>query len=186
MANYRRAKLAVDAFRGFTPRMVTRPEPVSGVFSTKSSSLASEPAKISGFSPSHSILHKPIPHTQLRYYHVDRRHFDPRRWADRFKRYLIYPGILFLLLLLWRVVGFFTTNYETLPYTKRRLFIILSTDLERKLGESQFEEMKASQFEGKILLAIHPERVRIRVIAKDIIDALKRGLSHDQDMGNAL
>ncbi|KAK8495121.1 hypothetical protein V6N12_047117 [Hibiscus sabdariffa] len=33
---------------------------------------------------------------------------------------------------------------------------------------------------NKILPAIHPESVRVRLIAKNIIDSLQRGLSHDQ------
>ncbi|KAM5557176.1 mitochondrial metalloendopeptidase OMA1-like [Rosa sericea] len=199
MANYRRAKLAVDAFRGFTSRIVARPEPISRAYSTKSSTLASKPAKFSGFSPTYSILYKPIPQNQLspffgfakRYYHVDRRqvqHFrqrGPRRWADWFKD----PRRAFVTVVVGG--GVFITvyfgNLETVPYTKRRHFVILSTNLERKLGEQQFEELKAG-FKGKILPPIHPESVRVRLISKEIIDALKRGLRHDQgwtDMGYA-
>ncbi|KAM1141958.1 hypothetical protein ACFX2I_041873 [Malus domestica] len=38
--------------------------------------------------------------------------------------------------------------------------------------------MKES-FKGDILPAIHPDSVRVRLIAKDIIEALQRGLSHE-------
>lgn len=48
--------------------------------------------------------------------------------------------------------------------------------------------MKAS-FKGKILPAIHPDSIRVRLIAKDIIEALKRGLSQEEkvwrDLGYA-
>ncbi|KAL6127049.1 hypothetical protein ACLB2K_075094 [Fragaria x ananassa] len=75
MANYRQAKLAVDAFRGLASRIITRPEPMSRCYYTKPSFLAStKPAKrLPGFSPSFSILHNPIPQTrlQLRSYHRD-------------------------------------------------------------------------------------------------------------------
>ncbi|XP_039007429.1 uncharacterized protein LOC120135177 [Hibiscus syriacus] len=70
-------------------------------------------------------------------------------------------------------------NLETVPYTKRKHFVLLSKEMEKKLGESQFEQLK-SGFKGKILPAIHPESVRVRLIAKNIIDSLQRGLSHDQ------
>ncbi|KAJ6764470.1 METALLOENDOPEPTIDASE OMA1 MITOCHONDRIAL [Salix koriyanagi] len=55
------------------------------------------------------------------------------------------------------------------------------------MGETQFEQMKAA-FKGKILPALHPESVRTRLIAQDIIDALQRGLQREQvwsDMGYA-
>lgn len=41
--------------------------------------------------------------------------------------------------------------------------------------------MKAS-FKGKILPAIHPDSFRVRLIAKDIIEALKRGLSQEENV----
>ncbi|KAL6131931.1 hypothetical protein ACLB2K_070304 [Fragaria x ananassa] len=199
----KRANLAVDAFRSFTSRIQSKPNPISRVFSTnstKSSSSATKPATLSGFSPSYSISHNPIPQNRLspligfagkRYYHVDRRqvrHFrqrGPRRWADWFKD----PRRAFVTIVVGG--GVFVTlyfgNLETVPYTKRKHFVILSTSMERKLGESQFEEMKAG-FKGKILPAIHPESVRVRLISQEIINALKRGLRHDQgwtDMGYA-
>ncbi|XP_050387869.1 uncharacterized protein LOC126804136 [Argentina anserina] len=197
MANYRRAKLAVDAFRGFTSTTLTKPDPISRLFSTKPPSLPSNPPKLPGFSPPHSISHNPIPRIQInpllakRYYHVDRRqvqHFrrrGPHRWADWFKD----PRRALVTIVVGG--GVFITVYfgsiETVPYTKRRHFVILSSNMERQLGEKQFEEMKAG-FKGKILPAIHPESVRVRMISNEIIDALKRGLRHDKgwsDIGYA-
>nr|KYP61822.1 hypothetical protein KK1_016333 [Cajanus cajan] len=78
-------------------------------------------------------------------------------------------------------------NLETVPYTKRTHLILLSKAMERKVGESQFEKMKVA-FKGKILPPIHPESVRVTMIAKDIIDALQRGLRKEQvwsDLGYA-
>ncbi|MED6136337.1 hypothetical protein PIB30_055097 [Stylosanthes scabra] len=78
-------------------------------------------------------------------------------------------------------------NLETVPYTKRTHWILLSKTLERQLGESAFEKEKAC-FKGKILPPIHPQSVRIRMISKEIIDALQRGLSMEQvwsDVGYA-
>ncbi|KAL9666208.1 hypothetical protein QQ045_000532 [Rhodiola kirilowii] len=62
--------------------------------------------------------------------------------------------------------------------TKRKHFVLLSRPWERRLGEHNFEEMKA-QFKGKILSAIHPASIRVMLIAKDIIKALQRGLKQE-------
>ncbi|QHN87866.1 Mitochondrial metalloendopeptidase [Arachis hypogaea] len=70
-------------------------------------------------------------------------------------------------------------NLETVPYTKRTRCILLSNDMERQLGEAEFENKKAS-FKGKILPPIHPQSVRIRMISMEIIDTLQRGLSKEQ------
>ncbi|KAK3447304.1 hypothetical protein EUGRSUZ_A02865 [Eucalyptus grandis] len=115
-----------------------------------------------------------------RFYYVDRyqvQHFQPRGP----KRWFRNPRNVLIVVLVGS--GAFVTvyfgNLEDVPYTKRRHFVLLSRDLERRLGESQFEQIKAS-FKGKILPPIHPESVRVRLIAKDIIEALQRGLRHEQ------
>lgn len=77
------------------------------------------------------------------------------------------------------VVTVYFGSTETIPYTKRNHVVILSKSVERQLGESQFEQMKAS-FKGKMLPAIHPESVRVRLIATNIIEALQRGLKKEQ------
>ncbi|MED6148166.1 hypothetical protein PIB30_050581 [Stylosanthes scabra] len=78
-------------------------------------------------------------------------------------------------------------NLETVPYTKRTRWILLSQALERQLGEAEFEKTKAL-IKGKILSPIHPQSVRIRMISKEITDALQRGLNEEQvwsDVGYA-
>lgn len=70
-------------------------------------------------------------------------------------------------------------NVETIPYTKRKHLVLLSKSMERMIGESQFQNMKAG-FKGKILPAMHPESVRVRMISKDIIESLQRGLKKEQ------
>lgn len=69
-------------------------------------------------------------------------------------------------------------NLETVPYTKRTHFVLLSKAMEKRIGESQFEQIKKT-YKGKVLPAIHPESIRVRLIAKEVIDALQRGLSHE-------
>ncbi|KMS98943.1 hypothetical protein BVRB_3g067440 [Beta vulgaris subsp. vulgaris] len=51
--------------------------------------------------------------------------------------------------------------------------------LERRYGEFRFEKRK-EDFKGKILPAIHPDSVRVRLISKDIIESLGRGISHER------
>lgn len=43
-----------------------------------------------------------------------------------------------------------------------------------------------SSFKGKILPAIHPDSVRVRLIARDVIEALKRGLRQEEKVWSDL
>ena len=72
------------------------------------------------------------------------------------------------------VITVYFGNSEVLPYTKRKHLVLLSRTLERRSGESHFEKMK-EELKGKILPAIHPDNMRIRLISKDIIESLERG-----------
>ncbi|KAM2384405.1 hypothetical protein ACFXTH_041846 [Malus domestica] len=114
MGSYRRAELALDAFRGFTARIAPKAagrEHISRVFSTGSSAPVASSVKFSGCSSSSSILHKSIPqlgritrttqhkspflYCTKRYYYVDRirvHHFKPRgprKWFENPRNVLI-------------------------------------------------------------------------------------------------
>ncbi|GMY17427.1 mitochondrial metalloendopeptidase oma1 [Fagus crenata] len=208
MGYHKRAKLALDAFRTFTSKTLSKPpiqQPISTISQTGSSLFASNKSNafswVSSYScvsqrlglqgvPNRFQFNRPNPFVGggKRYYYVDRyrvQHFrprGPRRWFQN-------PRIVLIVVLVGS--GAFITlyfgNLETVPYTKRTHFVLLSRSMERKLGETQFEQMKAT-FKGKILPAIHPESVRVRLISKEIIEALQRGLRNDQvwsDMGYA-
>ncbi|KAH7656013.1 Peptidase family M48 protein [Dioscorea alata] len=122
----------------------------------------------------------PNPSSQWRrFYYFDRgqlQHFrrrSSRRWYQN-------SGTVLIVIVLSGCT-IFTVYYghlETVPYTKRSHFILLSPSIERQLGEHEFQQIKDS-LKGKILPAIHPDSVRVRLIAKDIIEALQRGLRHD-------
>ncbi|KAM3736406.1 hypothetical protein ACB098_10G161500 [Castanea mollissima] len=203
MGYQRRAKLAFDTFRSYTSKIVTPKapiqEPTSRMSRTGSSIFTSNKSnKLSGFSSYSCISQRlglqvspnrirfnqihsnPFLGGAKRHYYVDRyqvQHFRPRgpqRWFQN-------PRTVLVVVLVGS--GVFITvyfgNLETVPYTKRTHFVLLSKSMERRLGETQFEQMKAA-FKGKILPAIHPDSVRVRLIAKDIIEALQRGLSTDQ------
>ncbi|GLU20977.1 hypothetical protein SLE2022_371480 [Rubroshorea leprosula] len=198
MAYYRRAKLAFDALRSnFHPRIVPK-SPIADCSSSVSrrcgsSISAGNGANFSGFSLYSSLSQKwglpvganryqysPFLNGARRFYYEDRhrvQHFRPRGPRGWFEN----PRNVLILVLVGS--GAFVTiyfgNLETIPYTKRTHFVLLSRAMERRMGEHQFEQMKAS-FKGKVLPAIHPESVRVRLISKEIIGALQRGLRHEQ------
>ncbi|XP_010277452.1 PREDICTED: uncharacterized protein LOC104611885 [Nelumbo nucifera] len=207
MGSYRKAKFAINAFRDFASKVIARApirETTHGGLKQPTPSLLSgtnNKSRVSGFSVSSLISGKPkfyacgkkdlqdvYFNSGKRFYYVDRyqvQHFrprGPRRWFDNPRNVLVVvvvgTGVL---------VTVYYGNLETIPYTKRTHFVLLSKGIERQMGEAQFQQVKAA-FKGKILPAIHPESVRVRLIAKDIIEALQRGLRHEQvwsDLGYA-
>ncbi|XP_058205530.1 mitochondrial metalloendopeptidase OMA1 [Rhododendron vialii] len=181
MSWFRRSKFAINSIRTFSSR--TLPKTPIPIFKTLASSH---------FVPKQQIpIYNPFLVTSKRHfssYYIDRnqvQHFrprGPRRWFQNPRTVLIV-----VLVSSGAFVTVYFGNLETVPYTKRKHFILLSKTLERQLGESQFQQMKAS-FKGKILPAIHPDSVRVRLIAKDVIEALKRGLRQEEvwsDLGYA-
>jgi metalloendopeptidase OMA1, mitochondrial len=77
------------------------------------------------------------------------------------------------------IIVIYFGNLETVPYTKRTHLVLLSSNLERQLGQTQFEQIKGS-YKGKILPPLHPDSVRVRLISTQIIKALQHGLKHDE------
>ncbi|PON69990.1 Peptidase M [Parasponia andersonii] len=200
MAYYKRAKLALDGFRCFSSKILSNArsqQPSSKISPTGSSILASNRGKLFGFCSYSTISNVGLARNQFRspflggakrFYYVDRyqvQHFrprGPRRWFQNPRTVLIV-----VLVGSGALITVYFGNLETVPYTKRTHFVLLSKSMERKLGEAQFEQMKQA-FKGKILPAIHPESIRIRLIANDIIKALQKGLRQEQvwsDMGYA-
>ncbi|KAK8464089.1 hypothetical protein PHAVU_011G124600 [Phaseolus vulgaris] len=124
-------------------------------------------------------FHNLFPLGAKRFYYIDPynvEHFKPRGLRHWFKNsrhvfvVMVGSGVL---------ITVYFGNLEMVPYTKRTHLILLSKAMERRLGENEFEQMKAT-FKGKILPPIHPESVRVTMIAKEIIDALQRGLRKDK------
>ncbi|KAF8729538.1 hypothetical protein HU200_017479 [Digitaria exilis] len=76
-------------------------------------------------------------------------------------------------------VVFYFGHLEAVPYTNRSHLVILSPKLERQLGESQFAELK-KQFGPKILPPLHPDSIRVRLIASEVVRAVHRGLAGQQ------
>lgn len=188
MSFYRRAKSAFNALRSAIPRTPIH-EPTSIITHNPSSIYSSNNSRVSGFSPFSLIssqigLKRCYPNPFLggarRYYYVDRyrvQHFrprGPRRWFQN-------PRTVFIVVVVGSgvLITVYFGNLEAIPYTNRTHFVLLSRSMERKIGEAQFEQLKGT-FKGKILPAIHPDSVRVRLISNDIIKALQRGLSHER------
>ncbi|XP_010555775.1 PREDICTED: uncharacterized protein LOC104825186 [Tarenaya hassleriana] len=74
------------------------------------------------------------------------------------------------------LVNVYCMNQETVPYIKRRHFVLWSRSVEKWVDESRYQDLK-SMSAGKILPADHPESIRVKSIVKDIIEGLQRSLS---------
>ncbi|KAL6131932.1 hypothetical protein ACLB2K_070305 [Fragaria x ananassa] len=70
-------------------------------------------------------------------------------------------------------------RFETIPYSKRNHFVILRPNWEKKLGVFEFNRMKEKELKGRILPDTHPETIRVRAVANDLIGALKRNLEQE-------
>lgn len=147
--------------------------------SPKFSGFSSIEVGLRSWTNTNRVAHNPFPSQAKRSYYVDRyqvRHFKPRGP----RKWLQNPKAVWTVVLLGSgaLITLYFGNLETVPYTKRTHFVLLSKSMEKRIGESQFEQIKKT-YKGKVLPAIHPESIRVRLIAKDVIDALQRGLSHE-------
>ncbi|KAL0371599.1 UNVERIFIED_CONTAM: Mitochondrial metalloendopeptidase OMA1 [Sesamum calycinum] len=198
MGWYRRSpRLISDALRTYTSKIVVPRNPIqesisrTNFFRRSLQPNFSRPRvpEISQQIFKNSSLHNGLKQIQWkspfhdgakRFYYVDRQrvyHFKPRgyrRWFQNPKNVvvvvLVGSGV---------VITVYFGNLETVPYTKRSHFVLLSRNYEKELGESQFKQIKA-QFKGKILPPLHPDSIRVQSIAQDIIDALQKGLRKEQ------
>ncbi|CAM0944307.1 unnamed protein product [Alopecurus aequalis] len=75
-------------------------------------------------------------------------------------------------------------KFETVPYTNRSHFSVFTHEHWRSLGESQFAVMK-KELDKKILPSYHPDSVRVRGLAKEIIRAAHRGLAESSTTSHA-
>ncbi|KAL6548159.1 hypothetical protein OROGR_008580 [Orobanche gracilis] len=105
-------------------------------------------------------------------------YFRNKRWSQN-SRIVITISLLvsgvFIPLYFW--------NLETVPYTERTHFVLLSSYLEKEVGGILFDFLKTDGYEGKILPSHHPESItlssrdiRVQKIGHDIIGALLKGL----------
>ncbi|GAU37146.1 hypothetical protein TSUD_293030 [Trifolium subterraneum] len=191
MAWYRRGKLILDGFHRLAQSRVSSQnsifQPSSRISPSGYLNLGSKGTIFNGFSSFSSISKRlgtkgcEVNKNFRRFYYVDPRkvqHFRPRgpkRWFQNPKNIMIVVVV---------GSGVFITvcfgNMETVPYTKRTHVILMSNTLEKMIGESEFEKIKVG-FKRKLLPAMHPESVRVTMIANDIVNALKRGVSQENE-----
>ncbi|KAL8511606.1 hypothetical protein ACS0TY_018130 [Phlomoides rotata] len=198
MAWYNRSSRFIsDALRRYNSKIVVAKNPIQeSVSRTNPHTFSSSPnlsgSRISKFSQpifrnsallnqlKQSQWNNPFLDGAKRFYYVDGnrvKHFKPRGY----KRWTQNPRNLFIAVLIGSgaVLTLYFGNLETVPYTKRTHFVLLSRALEKQLGESQFKQLK-EEFKGKILPPLHPESIRIQKISQDIIEALQKGLMKEQ------
>ncbi|KAL6563454.1 hypothetical protein OROGR_002413 [Orobanche gracilis] len=102
-------------------------------------------------------------------------YFRNKRWSQN-SRIVITISLLvsgvFIPVYFW--------NLETVPYTERTHFVLLSSYLEKEVGGILFDFLKTDGYEGKILPSHHPKSIRVQKIGQDIIGALLKGLRKDE------
>lgn len=198
MGWYRRSsRLIYDAFRSFNSKIAVPGNPIKEsltrtYFSTACIRSSSRHSRICEFSQplfrnsalqnwlQQSQCKSPFLNGAKRFFYVDRNqiyHFKPRGY----KRWFQYsPRNVFIVVLVGSGVAItiYFGNLETVPYTKRTHFVLLSRSLEKELGESQFKQLK-NEFKGRILPPLHPDSIRVQRISQDIIDALERGFKKE-------
>ncbi|XP_026377912.1 uncharacterized protein LOC113272261 [Papaver somniferum] len=99
--------------------------------------------------------------------------------ADEYRNSDAIGNILIPVFGIGGVLIMFVWGSERIPYSGRIHLNFLPRDLERKYGEFSFNYVKKT-LKGKILPQTHWKNVRVRVIANDIIEALRRGLGDDK------
>ncbi|KZV25364.1 hypothetical protein F511_07248 [Dorcoceras hygrometricum] len=193
----RSLRLICDAFRSFNSKIAVPRNPIEesltrSHFSTSCIRPSSRNSS-SGFSQPlfrNSALQNWLQQSQCknpflsgakRFYYVDRKeiyHFKPRGYK-RWSQYSPRNVLIVVLVGSGVAVTVYFGHLETVPYTKRTHFVLLSRNLEKDLGENQFKQLK-NQFKGRILPPLHPDSIRVQRISQEIIDALERGFEKEE------
>ncbi|XP_043719611.1 uncharacterized protein LOC122667409 [Telopea speciosissima] len=194
MGSYRKAKLAVDAFRGFASRIVTRApigeagqgfkrQPHTSISGTRNARTfglfwfildflenKSSNWRETESSPSLSwrgeeiLLGRSIGETQFQQLKAEFKGkilpaIHPQSVQLQMPL-LQKPQIVLVVVLVGSgvLITVYFGSLETIPYTEWNHFVLLPKRIERQIGETQFQQLKA-EFKGKILPAIHLESV---------------------------
>lgn len=141
-------------------------------------------SKLNSFHAFGNQNHRPRPifNGARRFYHrVVHYHADDRNLIQRAPRNIsITPRNILVNVLVNSGVGINKWGLERIPYSRRIHFIHLSRYLERKIGEIIFNDVKKTYGRRRILPETHPKSVRVKSIAEDIIEALRKGLGYEQ------
>ncbi|KAI3984087.1 hypothetical protein MKX01_035214 [Papaver californicum] len=181
MSSFRKLKLAINSFQNLGSKILNGSrntiregnDRLNRFISNNNSSLISNIFRVSGCSFSSLIrskIYSQQNHKRNLFLNGGGLDFFDKRWFEN-------PRIPVVVLIIRIVVTVYAWNCEIIPLTNKTHFVFLSRDLERKMGEDIFEEIKLT-YQEKILPAMHPVIVQVRFIAKGITEALERGIRH--------
>ncbi|GFP84752.1 mitochondrial metalloendopeptidase oma1 [Phtheirospermum japonicum] len=88
---------------------------------------------------------------------------------------LSFASLINVLALCLVQIAVYSWHLETVPYTNRKHFVLLSSAQEKNWGEIWFQQTK-ELYNGKILPPLHPQNIRVQEISRSIIEAVKKGL----------
>ncbi|BBN20157.1 metalloendopeptidase OMA1, mitochondrial [Marchantia polymorpha subsp. ruderalis] len=138
-----------------------------------SNTISRKPFRNVGF----NSLKRKVDVRGCRSYYVDKdgvQHFKrrgPVAWTEKLdtQRTMAWVGGVF-------VIGsvIYVTNLETVPYTHRKHFVLVSPALERSVGDRGFK-MLLKEYKNRVLPPNHPETLRVHRISGEIIEALMLG-----------
>jgi metalloendopeptidase OMA1, mitochondrial len=130
---------------------------------------------------------RPLPAAQARFYsasRVPRGYATPRQTPSHrhsltasppSKWFPLWQKLEPVLIVGGGALAVYLSIVETVPFTNRRRFMVMSRKFERELGEDMFAREKRLVWPN-ILPPDHPDSVRVRRIASEIVRAVDRGL----------
>ncbi|KAI5071288.1 hypothetical protein GOP47_0013539 [Adiantum capillus-veneris] len=104
--------------------------------------------------------------------HFSRKGFSSKRWSVR-------QIVLVSVATTGFCAAIFFSHREVVPYTYRSHFVLIWPELEMRLVEPQFQALK-KEWKPFILPPYHPESIRVRRIARDIIRAVLEGIQAEE------
>ncbi|KAJ0713959.1 putative peptidase M48 [Helianthus annuus] len=167
---YRRSKLVFD--KTFRSKLTKPPLSITNNSNQQLRCILNhQPIRVTKVS-SFVDMSSHVGYSGYRCYHVDPR--GVKAIQKKLEKKALVGVVVFLIgLTIWIV------DVETIPYSKRKHFLLMPAVLERVVGENHFKKMKA-EFVGKVLPVMHPDRLRVTLVLNRVIQALQiiSGLKH--------
>ncbi|KAF5773683.1 putative peptidase M48 [Helianthus annuus] len=173
---YRRSKLVFD--KSFRSKITTASKPPLSITNNSNQQLRCilnhQPIRVTKKVSSFVDMSSHVAYSGYRCYHVDPRGVKVKVIQKKLEKKALVGVVVFLIgLTIWIV------DVETIPYSKRKHFLLMPAVLERVVGENHFKKMKA-EFVGKVLPVMHPDFMRVTLVLNRVIQALQiiSGLKH--------
>eukprot|EP00250_Pteridium_aquilinum_P020656 c24899_g1_i3 orf=159-1286(-) len=110
--------------------------------------------------------------------HFQRDGFHRRQWSTQ-------QYVLIAVATTGLCASVYFSNREVVPYTYRKHFVLIPPDYEMLMVERQFKSLK-EEWKHLILPPFHPQSIRVRRIAKDVIKAVFEGIQHEDSSATQL